>query len=168
MRERSRDKGRLEDILKSIDNVQQYMKGVTFDDFVKDTMRYYAVMKNVEIIGEAANLLTRNFRMIHNELPWRHIIGMRNVLVHGYASISNQKLWQTANEDLAPMSEIINRYLLETDWSEWEREEDIFSEMENDEYKIAIETARKLKKTSLSISQIADVTGLMQKEIEDL
>ena len=62
MRERKRDKGRLEDILNCIDNVQQYIKGVTFNDFVSDSMRYFAVMKNVEIIGEAANMLTRNFR----------------------------------------------------------------------------------------------------------
>ena len=48
-----------------INNVQQYVKGVTFGDFVSDTMRYYAVMKNVEIIGEAANMLTRNFRKTH-------------------------------------------------------------------------------------------------------
>ena len=77
-----------------------FIEGVTFDVFVKDTMRYYAIMKNVEIIGEAANLLTRNFRMTHTELPWRQIVGMRNVLVHGYANISDQKLWQTATEDL--------------------------------------------------------------------
>ena len=62
MRERKRDKGRLEDILNSINNVHQYVEGVTFDDFVSDSMRYYAVMKNIEIVGEAANMLTRNFK----------------------------------------------------------------------------------------------------------
>lgn len=45
-------------------------------------------MKNIEIIGEAANMLTRNFRMNHSELPWRMIVGMRNVLTHGYANVS--------------------------------------------------------------------------------
>ena len=42
-------------------------------------------MKNVEVIGEAANMLTRHFRETHAELPWRQIVSMRNVLVHGYA-----------------------------------------------------------------------------------
>jgi uncharacterized protein with HEPN domain len=169
MRERSRDKGRLEDMLKSITNVQQYVEGVSYDEFVKDTMRYFAIMKNVEIIGEAANLLTRNFRMTHTQLPWRQIVGMRNVLVHGYANISDQKLWQTATEDLAPMAVIINRYLSEIDWSEWKKGEDEFSEMmDNDEYKMALDTARKLKKTQLSLEQIAEVTGLKPSEIENL
>ena len=62
MRERKRDRGRLEDIIRSIDNVRQYILDVTYETFVDDTMRYYAVMKNVEIIGEAANMLTRSFR----------------------------------------------------------------------------------------------------------
>jgi len=103
MRERRRDKGRLEDILHSIDNVQQYVTGVSFDTFVADSMRYYAVMKNIEIIGEAANMLTRNFRIEHPDLPWREIIGMRNVLTHGYANVSDVKLWKTSTEDLSPM-----------------------------------------------------------------
>ena len=96
MRERKRDRGRLEDIIRSIDNVRQYILDVTYETFVDDTMRYYAVMKNVEIIGEAANMLTRSFRKSHNELPWRMIVSMRNVLTHGYANVSALKLWKTA------------------------------------------------------------------------
>lgn len=169
MRERKRDKGRLEDILNSINNVHQYVEGVTFDDFVSDSMRYYAVMKNIEIVGEAANMLTRNFKKIHNELPWRMIVGMRNVLTHGYANVSDSKLWQTATEDLAPLHEIISRYLSEIDWNEWEQGEDEFSEMDNDAYKQAVETAQKLKAMSkLSCQQIAEATGLSIKDVEDL
>lgn len=169
MRERKRDKGRLEDILKCINNIQQYIKDVSFDDFVSDSMRYYAVMKNVEIIGEAANMLTRNFRKTHEELPWRMIVSMRNVLTHGYANVSDLKLWKTATEDLTPMYEIINRYLSEIDWNEWEQGEDEFSEIDNDAYKQAIETAQRLKlMVRLSSQQIAEATGLSVKEVEDL
>ena len=169
MRERKRDKGRLEDILNCINNVHQYIEGVTFDNFVKDSMRYFAVMKNIEIIGEAANMLTRNFRKTHNELPWRMIVGMRNVLTHGYANVSDMKLWKTATEDLAPMQEIINRYLFEIDWNEWEQGEDDYSEMDSDLYKQAIETAQRLKAMNkLSVEQVAEVTGLTIKEVEEL
>ena len=73
MRERSRDKSRLEDILKSIGYVRQYVENVKFEQFVNDTKRHFAIIKNVEIIGEAANMLTRNFRQSHTELPWRQI-----------------------------------------------------------------------------------------------
>ena len=61
-----------------------------------DIRIYYSVMKNVEVIGEAANMLTRHFRETHTELPWRLIVSMRNVLVHGYAQVSDADLWQTA------------------------------------------------------------------------
>ena len=169
MRERSRDKGRLEDILSCIDNVHQFIQGVTFDAFVSDAMRYYAVMKNIEIIGEAANMLTRNFRKMYNDLPWRMIVGMRNVLTHGYANVSDMKLWKTATEDLAPMQETINRYLSEIDWNEWEQGEDDYSEIDSDAYKQAIETAQRLKiLNKLSDKQIAEATGITIKDVEEL
>lgn len=169
MKERRRDKGRLEDIITCINNVQQYINGVTFDNFVSDSMRYYAVMKNVEIIGEAANMLTRNFRKTHDELPWRMIVGMRNVLTHGYANVSDIKLWKTATEDLVPMYEIISRYITEINWNEWEQGEDEYSEMDSDAYKQAIETAQRLKAMEkLSSQQIAEATGLSVKDVEEL
>ncbi len=168
MRERSRDKSRLEDILKSIDNVRQYVENVTFEQFVSDTMRYYAIIKNVEIVGEAANMLTRHFQQLHPELPWRQIVGMRNVLVHGYANISDRQLWQTVNEDLPPMKQIINRYLAETNWDEWAKGDDFYSEIDSAVYKKCIETAKNLKEMGLTVEQISDATGLTIKEVEDL
>ena len=169
MRERKRDKGRLEDIIKCIDNVRLYIRGVTYDTFVSDTMRYYAVMKNIEIIGEAANMLTRSFRKKHDELPWRMIVSMRNVLTHGYANVSNLKLWKTATEDLEPMYEIISGYLSDINWNEWEQGADDYSEIDNDAYKQAIETAQRLKAMNkLSDSQIAEATGLTVKDVEEL
>lgn len=92
MREHSRDRGRLEDILKYAQNVEQIVRGITYEQFVADIRIYYSVMKNVEVIGEAANILTRHFRETHAELPWRLIVSMRNVLVHGYALVSDVDL----------------------------------------------------------------------------
>ena len=80
MREHSRDRGRLEDILKYAQNVELIISGISYEQFVADIRIYYSVMKNVEVIGEAANMLTRHFREEHKELPWRLIIRMRNVL----------------------------------------------------------------------------------------
>ena len=169
MRERKRDRGRLEDIIRSIDNVRQYILDVTYETFVDDTMRYYAVMKNVEIIGEAANMLTRSFRKSHNELPWRMIVSMRNVLTHGYANVSDVKLWKTATEDLEPMYETVSRYLSEINWNEWEQGEDDYSEIDSDAYKQALETAQRLKAMAkLTDEQIAQATGLTIKEVEEL
>ena len=121
MREHSRDQGRLEDILKYAQNVELITEGISFEEFTKDIRIYYSVMKNVEVIGEAANMLTRHFRETHTELPWRQIVSMRNVLVHGYAQISDIDLWQTATNDIHPLSEQVKRYLEEIDWDEWQK-----------------------------------------------
>ena len=81
MREKARDKGRLQDILEYSRNAMQFAEGIGYEQFVADRMRYFAIMKNVEIIGEAANMLTVDFRNQHSEIPWEQIIGMR---VFGY------------------------------------------------------------------------------------
>ncbi len=158
----------MEDILKSIGYVRQYAEGVTFEQFVSDTMRYFAIMKNVEIIGEAANMLTRNFRQLHPELPWRQIVSMRNVLVHGYANVSDRQLWQTVTDDIPPLEHVISRYIAETDWEEWGSASDIYSEIDNAVYQKSIETARNLKGMGLTAGQISDATGLTIKEVEAL
>ncbi|MBD8937734.1 MAG: DUF86 domain-containing protein [Prevotella stercorea] len=80
MRERIRDKSRLEHILQAIERIMRYIKGKTFDDFIADDMMYYAVVKNIEIIGEASNMLTEEFRNTHPDTPWKLVNGMRNYI----------------------------------------------------------------------------------------
>lgn len=168
MREHSRDRGRLEDILKYAQNVELIVGGISFEEFTKDIRIYYSVMKNVEVIGEAANMLTRHFRETHNELPWRQIVSMRNVLVHGYAQVSDADLWQTATNDIRPLREQVQRYLLETDWDEWQKGEDPYTEIDNAAYKQAIDSARKMMAKGYAVEDIAEITGLTVKEIETL
>ena len=129
MREHSRDKGRLEDIRQYALNVEQILDGVTFDEFVQDIRIYYSVMKNVEVIGEATNMLTKDFKEKHPELPWRQIVKMRNVLVHGYAQVSDADLWDTAYNDIQPLRMQIEHYLAEIDWNAWNNAENTFSEI---------------------------------------
>ena len=68
-------------------------------------------MKNVEVIGEAANMLTRHFRNEHTQLPWRQIIGMRHVLVHGYSNVSDEDLWLTATSEINALRKQVEQYL---------------------------------------------------------
>lgn len=84
MRESLRDIDRLQHIRERIDNVMSFLEGKTFEDMKSNVMCYHAVVHNIMIIGEAANLLTKDFRDRHSEVPWRDIIDMRNVLVHGF------------------------------------------------------------------------------------
>lgn len=113
MRERSRDPERLEHIVEAIGNVEEFTAGVAREDFFRDKMRYFAVVKNIEIIGEAANMLTEEFRRDHPETPWRGITAMRNVIVHDYINISEDLLWETVQHDLAPLKQQVLGYLAE-------------------------------------------------------
>lgn len=88
MRELFRDRERLEHILAAIDRITRYTSGKSYDDLVSDDMMYYAVVKNIEIIGEAANMLTQDFQQSHPDTPWKMVIGMRNHLAHGYFDIN--------------------------------------------------------------------------------
>jgi len=168
MREHSRDRGRLEDILKYAQNVEQIISGVSYEQFVADIRIYYSVMKNVEVIGEAANMLTRHFREEHCELPWRLIISMRNVLVHGYAQVSDADLWQTATNDIKPLREQVQRYLDEIDWQQWALGEDPYTEIDNAGYKQAVESAQRMKTKGYPVADIVEITSLTAEEIERL
>lgn len=168
MREHKRDRGRLEDILKYAQNVEKIVNGITYDEFVSDIRTYYSVMKNVEVIGEAANMLTLHFREVHNELPWRLIISMRNVLVHGYAQVSDADLWQTATCDIQPLRQQVEHYLTEIVWEQWEQGEDPYTEIDNAAYKQAINSARRMKVKGYALSDISYITGLSEEDIENL
>lgn len=124
MRERTRDKGRLEDILSYSDNVIKLIEGFTPDSFEADIRTYYAVMKNVEIVGEAAYMLTTEFKDSHPETRWSVVQGMRHVLVHGYANVIPYTLYDTAVNGIPELREQVSRYLAETNWEEWEAEEE--------------------------------------------
>ena len=109
MREPERDPGRLADILEAADNVISFIDGIAYDIFVSDKLRYFAVLKNVEIVGEAAYMLSPQFKEEHNEIPWDRIIGMRHVLVHDYSTVLPQILWETAKNDIPVLREQVQQ-----------------------------------------------------------
>lgn len=112
MREVIRDSGRLEHILIAIGNVQKFLEGKTFEDLCHDKILFYAVVKNIEIVGEAANNLTKEMQVQHPEVQWKDVISMRHVLVHDYYSIDARTAWQTAQENLPQLKEQIEKILL--------------------------------------------------------
>ena len=113
MRERIRDKSRLEHILQAIERIRRYTKGKTFDDFIADDMMYYAVVKNIEILGEASNMLTEEFREAHPNTPWKQVNGMRNYIVHEYFQVDNNVVWDVITTDLLLLEKQIIEYIKE-------------------------------------------------------
>ena len=76
-------------------------------------MMYYAVVKNIEIIGEASNLLTEEFKAGHPQTPWKMVTGMRNYIVHEYFQVDNTVIWDFVTHDLPEVENQIISYLEE-------------------------------------------------------
>ena len=110
MREPNRDPGRLADIFDAANNLAEFTRRVTFEEFQTDKLRYYAVLKNIEIIGEAAYMLSAEYKESRPEIPWKSIINMRHVLVHGYASVLPDLLWDTATRDVPELINLLRSY----------------------------------------------------------
>ena len=110
MREHSRDKERLEHILDAISVIEEGLATYPKEELLNNRLLYYGLVKQIEIIGEAANLLTHEFREMHVDVNWRPIVAMRNVLVHDYIHISKDMLWATITQDIPALKEHIERY----------------------------------------------------------
>ena len=76
------------------------MQGLDYDDFCKDDKALYAVIRALEIIGEAARQIPEKVRENNPETPWREIAGMRNKLTHEYFGVNTKVVWRTVHEDL--------------------------------------------------------------------
>ena len=120
MREPIRDRERLEHIRTAIHRIIRYTSGKSYDDLIADDMMYYAVVKNIEIIGEAANMLTRQFQDLHPETPWKMVKGMRNYIVHEYFQIDDIVVWDVVKNNIPELLTQIDHDLATTDWDAWE------------------------------------------------
>ena len=107
MRENIKNEARLQHIVEAIDNIFEFVDGRAFDDYHSDKILKFAVIKNLEIVGEAAYLLTTEFKKNNPQIDWQTIIAMRHVLVHGYYQIKDEIVWGTITDDLKPLREEI-------------------------------------------------------------
>ncbi|HEX6977351.1 MAG TPA: DUF86 domain-containing protein [Patescibacteria group bacterium] len=97
----------LEDILTALSEIEEFVKGMSQKDFESDRKTMHAVVRNIEIIGEAARNLPEDFVNKHPELPIHEMITMRNRVVHEYFGIDLNILWQTIVGDLPQLKKQI-------------------------------------------------------------
>ena len=90
----------IDDMLDSCNKILQYTEGMTFEDFTKDSKTIDAVIRNFEIIGEAANRLPEEFKDQHSSIDWHRIRGFRNRIVHDYMGIDYGIVWDIRNNYL--------------------------------------------------------------------
>ena len=101
----------LEDIAEACEQTSHFIAGMTREQFLADDKTRSAVERQVFVIAEACNQVPDEIQRRHPEIPWRQIIGLRNVLAHGYWRIDPNVLWSTATERVPELREQVRAML---------------------------------------------------------
>jgi uncharacterized protein with HEPN domain len=101
----------LDDIREAIRAIREYTKGLTFESFSADRKTVDAVIRNLEIIGEAARNLPEEFKAISGDIEWRKIVGLRNLLIHEYFGVSKPVVWDIVQNKLDSLDRFCSRLL---------------------------------------------------------
>jgi uncharacterized protein with HEPN domain len=101
----------LRHILDAIGKIESYLTGATYESFSNNSMMVDAVVRELEIVGEASSNLSETFRDKHPDIPWRDAVDMRNFLIHEYFGVRKKVVWDTCKEDLPVMKRLIDKLL---------------------------------------------------------
>lgn len=105
------DKVFIEHILEAIKTIESYKSGLTLESFSENRMASDAIIRELEIIGEASNNISDEFQKEHPDVPWRKIIGIRNTLIHEYFGVNKKVVWNTIENDLPELKKIMEELL---------------------------------------------------------
>jgi len=90
----------LDDILESVEKIRRFTQGMSYDEFIDDPKTVDAVLRNFEVIGEATKNVPDDIRKEHADVPWSEMAGMRDKLIHGYATVELQIIWETVQKEI--------------------------------------------------------------------
>ncbi len=99
----------IENIFHSIQKIEDYTKNMLFVDFEEDEKTMDAVVRNLEIIGEAAKYISQDFGNEFSKIPWKEMISMRNKVSHEYFGVDSEILWETITNDLPVLKEKLKK-----------------------------------------------------------
>jgi uncharacterized protein with HEPN domain len=102
-----RDDARLLDMLLAAKELSRYTEGVTPKQFDDDRLLQHAVIRLIEIVGEAARNISAEFKAAHPEIPWSEIVSMRNRLVHEYFRVTSDRVWEAVKKDIPALITLI-------------------------------------------------------------
>ena len=97
----------LNDILNAIQKIERYSRGLTFESFSKNELMQDAIVRNLEIIGEAVKNIPQNIRDMMPEIEWKKIAGLRDILIHAYFGIDVEVVWDIIKNKVPQLKEKI-------------------------------------------------------------
>jgi len=101
------DKLYIADIVHEIASIKKFTKGMSWNGFEKDELVRRAVERSIEIIGEACRCISEKFRLEHAEVPWKKIIGMRNLISHAYGDVDYAQVWAVVEKDIPALEQAL-------------------------------------------------------------
>jgi len=101
----------IQDILDSIRDIESFIKGMTFEDFKKDRKTINAVVRSVEVIGEASKNIPSPIKTRYSGVPWKKMAGMRDKLIHEYFGVDKEILWKVSREEIKSLRPPMKRIL---------------------------------------------------------
>src|SRR3989338_1143292 len=105
----------IEDILNSIKNIEEFSKSLDKEKFSKDILRQSAIIRQLEIIGEAAKNIPDSFREKYPRIAWKDIAGVRDILSHAYFGVNLDRIWKIIETDLPKLKKEISRIKVKED-----------------------------------------------------
>lgn len=99
----------IDHIANSIDRILEYIAGKDQVSFEEDSMAHDAVVRQLEIMGEATKNISQDFRSEHPDIPWSDMAGMRDILIHQYINVDLSIVWKTASEDIPQLKTLIQK-----------------------------------------------------------
>ncbi len=106
------DKIRIQHILDAIAEIDKYLSGVSFEDFLLNSEKRFATIKQIEIIGEPCNHITNAVKDVHPEIEWISINGFRNLSIHEYFGVNFHIVWEITQNDLPVLKEGFRKILV--------------------------------------------------------
>ena len=99
------------DIIEAIEKIETYTEGYSYEEFMEDMKTKDAVVRNLEIIGEAAVKIPPEIRGKYSEIPWSQIVGLRNRLIHGYFVVDYEIIWEIIKNELPELKITIKKMI---------------------------------------------------------
>lgn len=101
----------LKDILKNMEKAEEFIEDMSYKEFIADEKTKYAIVRCIEIMGEAVKNIPESIRKKYNEVPWKDIAGMRDKVIHFYFGIKLKRVWLALKEDIPKIKPQIRKIL---------------------------------------------------------